>query len=44
MTGLVLAICFLLLTVSFIGIGRTYLIEDYRRDMMASTNEVAHAE
>ena len=43
MTGLVLAICFLLLTVSFIGIGRTYLIEDYRRDMMASTNEVAHA-
>ena len=43
MTVLVLAICFLLLTVSFIGIGRTYLIEDYRRDMMASTNEVAHA-
>ena len=43
MTAMLLAICFLLLSVSFIGIGRTYLIEDYRRDMMASTNEVAHA-
>ena len=43
MTAMLLAVCFLLLSVSFIGIGRTYLIEDYRRDMMASTDEVAHA-
>ena len=43
MTALLLAVCFLLLTISFIGIGRTYLIEDYRRDMMAGTDEVAHA-
>ena len=42
-TAMLLAICFLLLSVSFIGIGRTYLIEDYRRDMMSSTEEVAHA-
>ena len=40
---MLLAICFLLLTISFIGIGRTYLIEDYRRDMLAGTDEVAHA-
>ena len=40
-TALLLAICFLLLSVSFVGIGRTYLIEDYRRDMMISANEVA---
>ena len=37
-----LAFSFLLLAVSFIGIGRTYLIEDYRRGMMAAAEEVAH--
>ena len=41
-TAVVLAVCLLLLSVSFIGIGRTYLIEDYRDDMMASAGEVAH--
>ncbi len=41
-TALLFAFCFLLLSVSFIGIGRTYLIEDYRRDMLASTAEIAH--
>ena len=41
-TALVLTVCFLLLAVSFVGIGRTYLIEDYRRDMVATTGEVAH--
>ncbi len=41
-TAVLLAICFLLLSVSFVGIGRTYLIEDYRRDMMTSAEEVAH--
>ena len=40
-TALVLTFCFLLLAVSFIGIGRTYLIEDYRRDMMNCANEVS---
>ncbi|MCR5089836.1 MAG: HAMP domain-containing histidine kinase [Oscillospiraceae bacterium] len=39
---LLLTICFLLLATSFIGIGRTYLIEDYRRDMLRSASEVAH--
>ena len=41
-TALLLAISFLLLAVSFIGIGRTYLIEDYRRGMMVTASEVAH--
>ena len=41
-TTMVLAICLLLLAVSFIGIGRTYLIEDYRRDMNNTAKEVAH--
>ena len=40
-TALVLTFCFLLLAVSFIGIGRTYLIEDYRRDMMKCAGEVS---
>ena len=40
-TALVLTFCFLLLAVSFIGIGRTYLIEDYRRDMMNCAYEVS---
>ena len=40
-TILVLAVCFLLLAVSFIGIGRTYLIEDYRRDMVQCAVEVS---
>lgn len=40
-TAMVLAICFLLLAVSFVGIGRTYLIEDYRRDMMNCASEVS---
>ena len=40
-TALVLTFCFLLLSVSFVGIGRTYLIEDYRRDMMNCANEVS---
>ena len=40
-TALVLALCFLLLAVSFIGIGRTYLIEDYRQDMMNCAYEVS---
>lgn len=41
-TALLLAFSFLLLAVSFIGIGRTYLIEDYRRGMLSTTAEVAH--
>ena len=41
-TALLLAFSFLLLAVSFIGIGRTYLIEDYRRGMMSAAAEVAH--
>ena len=41
-TTMVLALCLLLLATSFIGIGRTYLIEDYRRDMIKTAGEVAH--
>ena len=41
-TALLLTVSFLLLAVSFIGIGRTYLIEDYRRGMMTTAAEVAH--
>ena len=41
-TTLLLAFSFLLLAISFIGIGRTYLIEDYRRGMIETTAEVAH--
>ncbi len=41
-TTILLAACMLMLSVSFIGIGRTYLIEDYRRDMLDSATEVAH--
>jgi len=41
-TALLLAFSFLLLAVSFVGIGRTYLIEDYRRGMMSAAGEVAH--
>ena len=40
-TVLVMAVSFLLLAVSFIGIGRTYLIEDYRLDMMNCASEVS---
>ncbi len=32
----------MLLATSFVGIGRFYLIEDYRRDMKRSADEVAH--
>ena len=39
---LLLAFSFLLLAISMIGIGRTYLIEDYRRGMMTTATEVAH--
>ncbi len=42
MSALMLAACILLLSISFIGIGRTYVIEDYRRDMMICATEVAH--
>lgn len=41
-TTLVLTVCLMLLATSFIGIGRTYLIEDYRRDMNKTAHEVAH--
>ena len=41
-TMLLMAMSFLLLAASFIGIGRTYLIADYRRDMLTGAGEVAH--
>ena len=41
-TALLVSVCFLLLSVSFIGIGRTYLIEDYRQDMLHMASEVSH--
>ena len=41
-TVLLLAISFLLLSVCFIGIGRSYVIQDYRSGMMTTAAEVAH--
>ena len=41
-TALLLSVCLMLLATSFVGIGRFYLIEDYRRDMIKSADEVAH--
>lgn len=41
-TALLLSVCLMLLATSFVGIGRFYLIEDYRRDMIKSADEVTH--
>ena len=41
-TFAMLAIGFLTIALSFVGVGRTYLIEDYRDKMKNSVQEVSH--
>ena len=41
-TALLVFMSFLIIALSFVGIGRTYVISDYRRDMENCANEVAH--
>ena len=41
-TALMVFICFLVIAFSFIGIGRNYLISEYRSQMNAAMDEVAH--
>ena len=35
------AICFLIIAVAFVGIGRSYIIDEYRDNMENSAGEVA---
>ena len=42
-TALTVAICFLIVALSFVGIGRNYVIAEYRENMENSACEVAHA-
>ena len=42
-TALTVAICFLIVALSFVGIGRNYVITEYRENMENSAREVAHA-
>lgn len=42
-TALTVAICFLIVALSFMGIGRNYVIAEYRENMENSACEVAHA-
>lgn len=41
-TALMVFICFLVITFSFLGIGRNYLLSEYRQQMKAAADEVAH--
>lgn len=41
-TAILVFSCFCLLAFSFIGIGRTYLIKEYRDDMIDNANSVSH--
>lgn len=41
-TTLMVFICFLVITFSFTGIGRNYLLDEYRQQMNAAAEEVAH--
>lgn len=41
-TTLMVFICFLVITISFTGIGRNYLLDEYRQQMNAAAEEVAH--
>ena len=36
------AVCFLIVALSFVGIGRQYVIEEYRKTMERSAEEIAH--
>lgn len=40
-TAIMVSICFLIVAFSFVGIGRNYIISEYRDDMVNSAHEVA---
>lgn len=40
-TALLVLTCFILVAFSFVGIGRLYLIREYKSDMVASAEEVS---
>ena len=40
-TAIMVSICFLIVAFSFVGIGRNYIISEYRGDMVNSAHEVA---
>ena len=41
-TAVMVSVCFLILAFSFVGIGRNYVISEYREDMLNSAREVSH--
>lgn len=41
-TAVMVSVCFIILAFSFVGIGRNYVINEYRTDMVNSAKEVAH--
>lgn len=41
-TATMVSICFLIVAVAFVGIGRSYIIDEYRDNMENSAGEVAH--
>ena len=40
-TAIMVSVCFLIVACSFVGIGRNYLISEYREDMVNSAREVS---
>ena len=40
-TAIMVSVCFLVVALSFVGIGRNYLISEYREDMVNSAREVS---
>ena len=40
-TAVMVAICFLIIAVAFVGIGRSYIIDEYRDNMENSAGEVS---
>lgn len=41
-TAVMVSVCFMILAFSFVGIGRNYVISEYREDMVNSAREVSH--
>ena len=40
-TATMISVCFLIIAVAFVGIGRSFIIDEYRDDMENSAREVA---
>ena len=41
-TAVMVSVCFIILAFSFVGIGRNYVISEYREDMVNSAKEISH--